>query len=422
MSGWLTALVSVVFLALNAFFVAGEYAMVSVRRSSIQALARRKRRGAAAALGLLERLDKTVAALQLGITLVGIALGSVTEPLITAFIRARLDFVPIGLLQTVSILLVAFPLVVLSELVPKFVVIRHPERWALALAPAILPMVRLVAPVVWLLQASANLFIGPGKRGGEGSGENVSREELLLLVQSGEAMGSLAKDEAGLVERALRLDRLQVDDVMIHRLDVQWLEASTPREELLSKFAHVPHSRIPVCEGDIDEVIGMVFVQDILRAIEQGLEVRQVARPPEFVPETLSLDRALQRMREARTQILIVSDEYGGTAGILTLEDIVEEVFGELEDSLEHERPTIEVLGSGRVSARAEVRYDELLEFLDLDPDEDDPFTTETLAEIVVDSLGRVPRLGDSVKTPVGMLRVENMARRRITRIALVDR
>jgi len=420
MSGWLTAVLSVVFLAVNAFFVAGEYAMVSVRRSSIETLARRKRRGAAAALNLLDRMDKTVAALQLGITLVGIALGSVTEPLITEFIRGRLAFVPLGVLQAVSILLVAYPLVVLSELVPKFIVIRHPERWALATAPAILVMVRFVAPAVWLLQASANLVIGSPKKGEQAVSGSVSREELVLLVQSGEAMGSLAKDEAGLVERALRLDRLQVDDVMIHRLDVRWLDVGTPRAELLMRFAQIPHSRIPICDGDLDEVIGIVFVQDVLRALEQGLELRQVVRPAEFVPEAISLDRALQRMREARSQILIVRDEYGGVAGLLTLEDIVEEVFGELEDSLEHERPTLEVLANGRVSARAEVRYDELLEFLDVEPREEDELTTETLAEIVVDSLGRVPKLGDTVQTPVGTLRVENMARRRITRIAVI--
>lgn len=422
MNGWVTAALSVVFLVLNAFFVVGEYAFVSVRRSSIEALSKRKRRNAQTALGLLDRLDKTVAALQLGITLVGIALGAVTEPLITAQLKQWLPMLPTGIVQTVSILIVAYPLVVLSELVPKFVVIRHPERWALVTAGPIKVFVTLFAPAVWLLQASANLVIGRSKEGAQDPVGGVSREELLLLVQSGEAVGALAKDEAGLVEKALRLDRLQVDDVMVHRLDIWWLPVDTPRDELLSVFARVPHSRIPVCEGDIDEVIGIVFVQDVLRALENNLEIRQVVRPAEFVPETLSLDRAIQRMRESRTQILILSDEHGGTAGIVTLEDIVEEVFGELEDNLEHERPTIETVGEGRVSARADVRYDELLGYLDLDLDEEGPYTTETLAEIVVGALGRIPKLGDAVQTPIGILRVENMARRRITRIGLVDR
>jgi putative hemolysin len=182
----------------------------------------------------------------------------------------------------------------------------------------------------------------------------------------------------------------------------------------------LPHSRVPVCDGDVDEVVGIVYVQDVLKNLgREDVTLEVIARPAEFVPETLTLDRVVQRMREAKTQILIVRDEYGGTSGLLTLEDVVEEIFGELEDSLEGERPPIERVGSQRVTARADVRYDELMDFLDHEVEPESPWTTETLAEIVVSELGRVPRIGDSVQTPVGLMRVENMARRRVTRISV---
>jgi CBS domain containing-hemolysin-like protein len=142
-----------------------------------------------------------------------------------------------------------------------------------------------------------------------------------------------------------------------------------------------------------------------------------VIRPVIAIPENLTLDKIILRMREAKTQMLVVCDEYGGTSGIITLEDVVEEVFGELEDDLESERPPIETYPSGRISARGEVRFDELASYLEIDLGFEP--STDTLAEIVMNDLERVPNVGDKVETELGTLRVENMARQRITRVAL---
>lgn len=422
MSGWLSGVLSVVFVLANAFFVVGEYAIVSVRRSSIESLARRRRLGAQAVAELVRHLDRSVAALQFGITLCGIAIGAVTEPALTRLIEPYLQFLPITAVRIVSVLAVSFPLVVLGELVPKFLVVRAPERWALAVGGTVGLFVRLVSPFVWLFQSSANLVLRAFGARPDTRSNGMSREELALIFQSSGEEGAIEKDQASVLARALRLDQLQSDDVMVHRLDVNWIDVEIPSDELLAKLAAIPHSRVPVCRGGLDDVEGIVYVQDALRAHLDGLPLTAVLRPAEFVPEALTLDRAIQRMRESRTQILLVRDEYGGTAGLLTLEDIVEEVFGELEDSLEGERPAIEAVALHRLSARADTRYDELLEFLQSEADPNDLYTTETLAEIVVNGLGRVPRLGDSVETRLGRLLVENMARRRVTRVGLIRR
>jgi CBS domain containing-hemolysin-like protein len=191
---------------------------------------------------------------------------------------------------------------------------------------------------------------------------------------------------------------------------------------LLKKLEFLPHSRIPVCNGDIDEVMGIAYLHDLVkllgRPMEQGIET--VIRPAIAVPENLGLDRIIGRMRDDRTQIVIVMDEYGGTSGLITLEDVVEELFGELEDSLESERPPIEIHPSGRVVARASVRFDELVSKLQVELDEDP--STDTLAEMIMDTMGRVPQVGDQIETAIGTIRVDNMARRRITRVSLIRR
>jgi CBS domain containing-hemolysin-like protein len=312
---------------------------------------------------------------------------------------------------------------VLGELVPKYFAINKPERVLLATVGGLQALNWVLTPFVWVSHKLAGAVLKPlGVAMDETKVDAVSREELAIMVRSSQEVGHFEVAQAAVINRALRFDMLDAADVMVHRLDINWVDQKTDRDELVKLLRRSSHSRLPVCDGDIDEIIGIVYIQDILRNWDKpDFELSQIARAPVFVPETLTLDRVIQLMREKKSQILVVRDEYGGTAGILTLEDVVEEVFGELEDSLEGERPPIERLGPHRITARAEVRFDELLEFLGIEPDASE-YTTETLAEIVINSLERVPKLGDSVATQAGTLTVENMARRRVTRIAVLQK
>lgn len=419
---WLMAIVSLLLLLGSIFFVAAEYALVSARKSRVEGLAKKGNKPAKALVKVLEDISPSVAGTQIGITMVGIGVGTITEPFVTELILHAFGTVGPNLtrvLHLLSFLLVTFVLVVLGELVPKYIALQIPEKLALVVFRPLLALVALLRPIIWLAQHSAKGVVRLFGIDTSSIGKDtIAKEELLTLVQSGGAEGTLDKVHADMVSRALRLDVLAAHDIMIHRLDIKWLDAALSKEDTLKKLRMIPFTRLPVCRGDIDDMIGIVYLHDIVKHLDDpDFSLEQIARPLVAVPENLALEKIVATMRDNKTQMLIVMDEYGGTSGLITLEDVVEEVFGELEDRLESERPPIESLPGGRVSARAEIRIDELLDFLNLSFEVDDP--TATLAQIIVNTLSRVPRPGDSVETEIGIMRVENMARRRITRVSV---
>ena len=409
----------------TAFFVAAEYSLVSARKGRIEALAKKGHRGAKGLLVALNDLSSYVASVQIGITMIGIGVGSITEPFIAHWLQSLFPSNLPKWLDTVvaalSIVVVTFLVVVFGELVPKYAALRASDRIALLTYRPLGLFTTVLKPLVWLVQAAAGLVLKPfGIDLKHEAGEAVPKEELLMMVRSGGAEGVLEKTQAEFVTRALRLDTLFARDIMVHRLDVKWLDASLSREATLHRIVECPHSRIPVCRGDVDDLIGIVYLHDIVKKLgDDDFSLEALARPEVAIPESLSLERIVTTMRDEKTQMLIVRDEYGGTSGIVTLEDVVEEVFGELEDGLESERPPIETGSHGRLSVRAEVRMDEVLDYLGTSYDEPD---TRTLAQAIVDGLGRVPRTADCIEAPLGTLRVENMARGRITRVAIQPR
>lgn len=415
-----SVLIGLLLVACNAFFVAAEYSLIGARRSRIQALAKRGNSAARAVLAALDDVPNYIAGVQIAITMCGIGLGAVAEPAITHWLAGAVGgWMGRPASFAISFIFATLVLVVVGELVPKYVTLNHADRTALLLIRPLRFAVMVLRPLSWIVQRSGALILVPfGIKMEREEADGISRDELALLVASGKTSGALEKVHAQLLTNALKLDVLVARDIMVHRLDIQWLPVELPRDEVLAGLARIPHSRIPVCRYDLDDVVGFVFVHDVIRHMhEPDFTLERVVRPLIGVPENLSLNRLIETMRSERTQILIVMDEYGGTSGMVTLEDVVEEVFGELQDQLESERPPIEWMPAGRVSARAEVRYDELASFLGIEPGE--VLNTETLATILVNALGRVPKLGDSVETPLGLLRVENMARRRITRVSL---
>lgn len=415
------AVASILLLLGSAFFVAAEYSIVSARKARIESLAKKGHRGAKGLLRAMANMASNVASVQLAITMIGIGVGLVTEPFIGGLLEgATAPYLPKAaepFIRVVSLILVTLIVVVFGELIPKYAALRSSESLALLTYRPLGWFSIIASPLVWLVQAVAGVVLKPfGIDIRNEEGEGVAKDELLMLVRSGGAEGILDKTQAELVTRALRLDALFARDVMVHRLDVKWLDANLSREATLHRIVECPHSRIPVCRGDVDDLIGIVYLHDIVKHLgHDDFSLEKMARPVVAIPESLSLERIVTTMRDEKTQMLIVMDEYGGTSGIVTLEDVVEEVFGELEDGLESERPPIEP-SHGRLSVRAEVRMDEVLDFLGVAYDEPD---TRTLAQTIVDGLGRIPKTADLVETPIGTLRVENMARGRITRVAV---
>lgn len=393
--------------------------MVSARKSKIEALAKKGNRTAHLLAKELDDVSPYVAGVQVAITMIGIGVGTVTEPYVTELLVSAFGAtVPHGVSFGISFLLTTFVLVVLGELVPKYMVLNAPEKVALFTFRPLKFFITVLKPLIWLVQKSAAGVLRLFGKSMDSESNAMAREELMMLIRSGGAEGTLDKMHAEMVTKALKLDVLDARDIMLHRLDIKWLDADLSKEELLERLASIPYTRLPVCRGDIDDMVGVAYLHDIVKNLGRtDFKLTSLLRPVVAIPENLTMEKIVATMRDQKTQILIVMDEYGGTSGLITLEDVVEEVFGELEDTLESERPQIEVFLGGRVSAKSDVRLDELINFLHLPLEADE--NTDTLAQVMVDALERVPRPGDSVETILGKMRVENMARRRITRVSI---
>ena len=411
----------------NGFFVAAEYSLVSARRSSIEAQAKKGNSTAKVLLEAMGDIAPYVAGVQIAITMLGMGIGLVAEPFVSKMIErwAQAAYgreLPGWAAQAMSVfalLLITYFSVVVGELIPKYLSLQRADRIALLTVRPLRLFVTVLKPLVWLVQRSGAAILKPfGIDVSHSADDVIPKEELLMLVRSGGAAGTLEKTHAELVSRALRFDVLTARDIMIHRIDIKWIDASLDKMALLKRLKDIPYNRIPLCRGDIDDVAGIVYVHDVVRTLDSPLfDLEKLARPVVAIPETLPMDKIVETIRREKSQMLLVMDEYGGTSGLVTLEDVVEEVFGDLEDRLESERPAIEPLSHDRYSVRADLRYDELVSGLQLVIDPSD--NTDTLATILVESLGRVPRTGDSVETDLGVMRVENMARRRITRVSV---
>ena len=393
--------------------------MVSARKSRIEALAKKGNKAAAALAKELDDVSPYVAGVQVAITMIGIGVGTVTEPYITEMLQGLFgDSVHKSVSFGISFLLTTFVLVVVGELVPKYLVLGTPEKVALFTFRPLKFFVTILKPLIWLVQKAAAAVLRLFGRKMQAATDSMAREELMMLVRSGGASGTIDKTHAEMVTRALKLDVLDARDIMVHRLDMKWLDVDLTKDELLEKLSMIPFTRLPVCRGDIDDMVGIAYLHDIVKNIRrQDFQLSKLLRPVVAIPENLTMEKIVATMRDQKTQILIVMDEYGGTSGLVTLEDVVEEVFGELEDTLEGERPPIDYFRGGRVSAKADVRLDELVDYLRLPVETGE--NTDTLAQIIFDTLERVPRPGDSVDSVLGVMRVENMARRRITRVSI---
>ena len=403
----------------SAFFVGGEYSLVSMRRSRLEGMAKKGNKGAKDILKMSDNVSPFIAGTQIGITMIGVAMGSFTEPFVTHLLVEKFSGLNHTVTEVLSFVIVLFFLVVLGELIPKYVALKHPERFIFLTYRPLRLFVKLFSAIIWCAQCVSQLLLKPFKINIKETGkETIGKEELIMMVQSTGSEGVLEKAHADLVSRALRLDALAARDIMVHRLDIKWLDIDLNLQETLSKMSQIRYSRVPVCRGDIDDIVGIVYTVDLLRAYTNSdFDLEKLARPFVAIPENLPMERIVQTMRESNSQVVIVLDEYGGTSGLISLEDVVEEVFGELQDGPDSERNPIETLPNGRVSARAEVRFDELVNKLGLNIDIAN--RTETLANMIVEKLERVPRPGDSVETELGSMRVENMARRRITRVGI---
>jgi magnesium and cobalt exporter, CNNM family len=400
----------------NAFFVIGEYAVVTARRGRVAALGDQGRRGAVAALRLMDDPVRVISTVQVGITALGILTGAIGEPLVRDLIGGGLpDWA--GFIIGFSV--VTYLSVVFGELVPKALTLDRAERLAVLVAPPVDFLARVFRPVVWVLQGSAQLVLRPFGVSHVVVGDSIrSAEELRTLVDEAEGAGVIPRAQEEMLHNVFDFAGQEARDVMVPAADVAWLEAELPVSDALAEAAKGAHMRYPVARGSIDHLAGVVHMRDLVVAASGSPEprVEGITRPALVIPPTKDLGALLREMRERKEQLAVVGDEYGRTIGIVTLEDILEEIVGEIQDEYDLPDDTITRLPDGSIRVAGSMTVDDLNESVGLSLPQD---RAHTVAGLVLDLAGRRPEPGESVTVDSVSLTVDAVDGARIRTVVI---
>jgi len=428
--GSLTEILIVIGLTLLAgIFVAAEIALVSIRRSRVEQLVDERRRGAARVRHLVEDPGRFLAVIQIAITFIGFLSSAVAAVSLTSGLASLIDGVSwlAGSGEAISLVivtsLVALFSIVVGELVPKSLALAYPDRASLLLAGPVDLLGRLLAPLVRLLTFLTRLIVRP-------FGADVSRsaqitaEELKLIVERGGDEGVLEAEEEQMIHAVIELGERRVHEVMVPRIDIVGIEADAGLDAAVEQIIDEGHSRIPVWEGSVDHVVGILYAKDLLPILRadsgERPTVRALLRPPVFVPESMSIDDLLHEFQRRKVHLAIVGDEYGGTAGLVTIEDLLEEIVGEIQDEYDEEEEMVVRLDDGRIRFDGRASVDELEEAwddLDLDVLLEDRDEYDTIGGLVFHRIGGVPKPGDVVAIDGLTITVESTDGRRVAKV-----
>ena len=419
-------LLLVIFLiAMNGFFVAAEFACVKIRPSRLETLIQEGSRQAKYAKKLTDHLDASLSVTQLGITLASLGLGWVGEPAVATLIlpithAIGLDDV-IG--HTISLAL-AFSIItglhiVLGELTPKTMAIQNVEKIMLNVALPMLIFQRVMYPFVWLLNHVANWVAHRMGFQTASEGDDAhTEEEIRLLMEESHRQGLIDDTEVDFVDNVFDFTDLNVREIMTPRTDMVCLYLENTMEENIQTILEEQLTRYPICREDKDHIVGFLHVKDLMRVMAEGRKpnLRRLARKALIVPESMDVSVLLKTMQKQRSQMAIVVDEYGGTAGMVTIEDIVEEIVGDIQDEFDEERPTAERRGKRIFSVDAKMLLEELEDILEIDIEDED---VDTVGGWLYDQIGQTPRVGQMAAAGGNLFYVEEVDGVRITRVLI---
>jgi CBS domain containing-hemolysin-like protein len=385
-----------VLILLNAFFVAAEYGLVTARRTRIIELHHQGNRRARDVLRITSDPPRFIAAMQLGVTLTSLGIGALGE---TALAKAFDPYVASALAIALAYLLLTFVHVVLGELVPKGIALGHSEGTALALAAPVRAFFTTFAPFVWVLRRSTEFVLktfGLEPPGAEV--DAMSEAELRMLLTRSTEQGQIEQEERGMIEKVFDFADKDAADVMVPRPEVVAISITLPPQEALAAVISSPYTRYPVYRETFDDVVGILHVRDLFSAVyDKGVDdvhLEELLRPAHIVPETKDLASLLQEFRRTNTHFAIVVDEYGAMAGILTLEDLIEEIVGEIEDEFDIAEVQIEQIDDDTYHISGMFPIDEFNERFGIKLPEED---FHTVGGYVFGQLGRAPEPGDDV-------------------------
>jgi CBS domain containing-hemolysin-like protein len=415
----------------NAFFVAAEFALVATRRTRIEAMIRRGDAKAKRVRRALLSLDRSIAGTQLGITAASLGLGWMGEPTVARTIEAALAWLPApldvalthGAAAAIAFALIVFLQIVLGELAPRAVALVYPEATSRWLAGPLLAWTVAANPFIWLVKSSANLGLRAfGLRIPSQLERLHSPEELRMLVEQSHKAGKLDRDDARLLTGVFEFSEKDAREVMTPRTQIVALPVAATLPEAADRIAAATRSRYPVYRGSLDDIAGIVYAKDVLAALRQPAppaDIATLVRPAHFVPGSREVEDVLADMKLLKVHMAIVLDEFGGTAGLVTMEDLLEEIVGQIED--EYDRPSRR-LSAAPAGASTFGGSDALVDVnqrLGLALARDD---FATLGGYLFGSLGRLPKVGDRVPVEGGMFEVTAMDGRRVGEARFVKR
>jgi putative hemolysin len=403
---------------LNAFFVAAEYGLVTVRRTRIAELTHAGSRRARQVLQITESPPQFITAMQLGVTLTSLGIGALGEH---ALARAFDPVVATVIAVILAYLILTFFHVVIGELVPKAIALGHSERTALAVAPPVRAFFAIMGPLIWLLRRSTQLVLGlfgleePGAEGAV-----HSEAELRMLVSESTERGEIEEGEQEMLYKVFDFADKEVGDVMVPRPEVVALSVDLPPEQALQAVLESPYTRYPVYRGSLDDIVGVLHVRDLIQAMhERGIgsvEISDLVRPSYMVPETKDLAALLKEFRNQNQHLAIVIDEYGNMEGIVTLEDVLEEIVGEIEDEFDLPDESVERIDENTIRIDGTFPIDDFNEQFGVEMPQED---YHTVAGFVFGLLGRGAEPGDEVEFDGLHFRVDDVEGSRIQRLTV---
>ena len=410
----------------NAFFVVSEFSIVKIRRTKLEELAHNGSKRAKIALKINEHLNTYLSAIQLGITLASLGLGWIGEPAVSKLLEVIfgtfLSDNPV-LLHSLSFG-VAFSLitlfhVVLGELVPKSLSIQKTEQIVLFVATPLILFDKLMYPAVWFLNHVANWVLHKmGVEAASEAEEAHNEDEIRILMEESHKHGYIDKTELTYLDNVFDFSDRRASDIMVPRTDMICLYLEDSWEDNIKTALEERMTRYPICDEDKDHIIGFLHIKDLLRSLNAGErpDLRSLARKVLLVPESLPISKLLRILQKHRSQLAILVDEYGGTAGMVTVEDILEEIVGEIQDEFDEERPEVEEKGSKTYSVDGKMLLEDVNDTFELALDTEN---CDTIGGWVYSQLDYPPKVGQKVQTPAAAFTVEEIDKMRIVRVGI---
>lgn len=419
-------------LFVNGFFVAAEFSLVKVRKTRLEQLCNDGNREAKKALALVNNMNRMLAAAQLGVTIASIALGWVAEATMVQLVSPIIRFLPFvngniaahAVAVPVAFILVTYFHVLLGEQLPKCLALKHTDSLALMIAHPMDIFIKIFRPFVWILQVSGDKILKWFNADSVDASLVHSTQELDMLVDASYNEGVLNETEAEMLHNMFKFSDLMAKQVMIPRTDMICVPDDISYDELNKLALENGYTRYPVYENEnIDKIIGFVHVKDLysIALTKEEYSLKALIRPLILIPETMTLDNLMKEFKKTHLQMAVVIDEFGGTAGLITLEDVLEEIIGEVQDEFdEEEEVNIVPISEDTYMANAMMRPDELAEFFGINDEElTEEDDVDTIAGLVVKLLGRIAEIGDSVSYKGLTFTVKEIDGARITKLQI---